>query len=59
MRIRLYGLYDVVPWCGNFLKTLEDADLITGGLKGLVRIFGEIQSNFKDLEIGGLDRYYI
>lgn len=38
----------MVQWCGNFLEILVDADLITGGLEGLVGNFSEIQSNFKD-----------
>lgn len=38
----------MVQWCGNFLEILVDADLITGGLEGLVGNFSEIQSHFKD-----------
>lgn len=48
MRLRCHGLRDVVPWCGSFLEILEDEDLITGGLEGLVGNFAEIRSNFKD-----------
>lgn len=38
----------MVQRCGNFLEILVDADLITGGLEGLVGNFAEIRSNFKD-----------